>query len=512
MRKHKSWRRYGRGLLASVVVAAVGALGLPVTQSASAQQQADVVYGGVGWLTQLRGGGVAPVNSGKTGLSYLGCTEKIGAHAENGLANINLGPDVGNLVQIDGSTTDNDSVQRANGDRGSRTVTNVADINVGLEGVLGINLTGVRTVARAFQKANGNFATYRDTDIGGASLMLAGEELNLPVQTILEYLITPEGIDLSIEGLLRLLGDADVLLQPEVLGALLGELPAGPLVNTLIGLLNTLGVDAVLSQIGGLTALIGFLADGLADTLPIGDASLGTIRGDLGWASQGPRGARIFATGIRIDLLDINGEPASLLVGRAHAKVYELRQDRPTLGYAYAAKLDVLEGVVGTGKIANQPLECHGTSGKWMTNHTADVTVPGLASVKAASSRTFSGQMDNGAINAHARSSVANVNLLGGQVKIQGLHTNAHVRRRPNGSRLRSTEGTTLGKLELGGQVIDLNQLVPDVPLVIPGVAEVTFAKVVRKPYGMEVTGLEIKLLSGQLVTLEIGKVQALVR
>lgn len=235
---------------------------------------------------------------------------------------------------------------------------------------------------------------------------------------------------------------------------------------------------------------------------------IATITGQLASGKATDTGAWTKATALRVELLPVTGTPAVIEIGRANATIGE--KDSPPLvgGSVYAAQAVALDGVIEAGRVANQPLPCKGTDGEWLENTTANVNVPGVLTVNGATSSTF-GRFVNDATFARGMSDVANVSLLGGSLKIEGVHTQGLVNKRPDKSYRLSTAGTTLARITFNGNEIELPDLGETVG--IPGVAEITFGKIEEFPRRLTLIGVEVKLLDSGVI-IELGKVDLFVR
>ncbi|MDQ3739200.1 MAG: hypothetical protein M3337_08545, partial [Actinomycetota bacterium] len=97
--------------------------------------------------------------------------------------------------------------------------------------------------------------------------------------------------------------------------------------------------------------------------------------------------------------------------------------------------------------------------------------------------------------------------MLAGEIEVDGLVVKAYTRRTDTGAIKRSADGTTLARLRIGGDEVQIPN--PGETILVPGVAEVTFQKVRRTPNGIDVTGLRIELLDGDGAIIEVARAVA---
>jgi len=105
---------------------------------------------------------------------------------------------------------------------------------------------------------------------------------------------------------------------------------------------------------------------------------------------------------------------------------------------------------------------------------------------------------------AAAEASVADADIAGGVIQVEGLVVKSYTRLKADGTRKRDATGTTIAKLTINGNVITLPD--PGQTINLPsGLGTLTFQKVRRLPTGLDVTGLRIVLV-GDGVVVELGR------
>lgn len=128
------------------------------------------------------------------------------------------------------------------------------------------------------------------------------------------------------------------------------------------------------------------------------------------------------------------------------------------LGGAYAARIAANVGTavnVNLDPVAFQPTALGGSNGKTVTNSTASVNVPGVATVGAVTSSSTSTRSDNGDASIVTTSQIGGVNLLGGLVRADAIKVTA-TSKRVNKVWTHSEE-MTLVNVVIAGQSIPIN-------------------------------------------------------
>ena len=360
-------------------------------------------------------GGVVPVQSGKTALAILACTNQAPLRNSNRVAEANLAP---LPVQVTGLVTTAQSIVVPGGF--ASLSENKTDVTVGLPPAASLNIVGLRTKARA--QFNGAWSA--DVDFSFASAVLTTAGVPTPV--------------------------------------------------TLPMLQNGINVPGV------------------------GEVQLGWERTSTTSKSAAARGR-----GLRIVVDALPGEePTRVIVGEAFANLDRRPFGGIFGGGANVAKTTALDGSVLSGPLANQPHFCAGTNGEWRSQNLAAADLDGLGQVTGGLARV---RTDDYPLFTTSKSeaSVNTARLAGGRIQIEGLIVKSYTRLKPDGTRIRSADGTTIGSLTIDGKVVAAP---PGQEINFPGLANITFQKVRRLPTGLDVTGLRIELLNGDAAIIELGR------
>ena len=169
--------RKGAGLVAVSTVAATALTLVPqasnaVTSgqaSATAQAAAVTNFGlsGSAYGSRVTGGGL-PANSGRTALAFVACTRETGRSDKNTLGTV----DLGNLATANVIESRTRTYRGSNGSVNVKSTNTIGDVTfpgVGVGGVGDLELTGVRSTARAWHDAKG-FHSQGRTSVTGITL------------------------------------------------------------------------------------------------------------------------------------------------------------------------------------------------------------------------------------------------------------------------------------------------------------------------------------------------------
>lgn len=173
-------------------------------------------------------------------------------------------------------------------------------------------------------------------------------------------------------------------------------------------------------------------------------------------------------------------------------------------GYGAGLQATVLNPIISTGRVPNQPMPCQGTDGKVKMRATASVNLPGVATISGVSAHQMANQ--NKAKNkawGYQRADVASVSLLGGRVEVTGVRGRVNVTRIGNRLTQRNITGTRTLSLTLDGKEVKLPAL--GKLLTIGNLLSVKEGVKRKIADGMEVIALQIKLLDGTGATINLG-------
>ena len=236
-------------------------------------------------------------------------------------------------------------------------------------------------------------------------------------------------------------------------------------------------------------------------TIP-GVATL-TLNGRGG--SRSAHGASMVATTVKVNLA---GSDSTVVLGNASAKISDGFVTGILGGQGIAAKGSVLNGAGTTGRVARQPLNCRGTDGKWKTNNSAALNVPGSVRLGAASGSARGEQVDRRHGYAQTRGSIARATLGGGNLVIKGIVGAANVTKK--GTQLvKNATGTHITSIVFNGR----NVRIPTTghPVTVGNLAVLSVPRVHKTRLGISVVALRVDL-SGTTALLDLGLAKASIR
>jgi hypothetical protein len=181
-------------------------------------------------------------------------------------------------------------------------------------------------------------------------------------------------------------------------------------------------------------------------------------------------------------------------------------------GYAAGLKGKVLnvgeDTIVHIGRTPTRPLPCEGTNGQVKSTRTVDLNIPSALTVGAANAKVFGTQFGRRRARAWAEASIAEVNLGGGALVIEGIKARANVARKP-GVLIRNSKGTSTLTITANGEP----QTIPPIGVLeIPGLVKIeeNVRQLVRG--GIEVIALRLTLLDGTGAVIDLGVARAQVK
>ena len=258
------------------------------------------------------------------------------------------------------------------------------------------------------------------------------------------------------------------------------------------GKVSLLGIKA---KLGGVELPIPFDPDNINPGQKFKIPGLAQLRFLHSEGKVGANSARNNSVALEIKVL--TGGPLegqTVRVGNTFTKVQGIPKHGRVHGYGQAARGELLDGVVSTGRIAHQPLKCTGTNGKWRKNSVAGVNVPGLPVRIGAASGQARGTLGKSPV-AHTRARIADVKLTN-SLKIGAVESFAKVTKK-NGKYVKKS-GVSVLRVQAGGRNVtkQINKAIKNQKsITIPGIAKITPNVVTKKKRKISVTGLKIKLL-----------------
>jgi len=183
-------------------------------------------------------------------------------------------------------------------------------------------------------------------------------------------------------------------------------------------------------------------------------------------------------------------------VGSSHTKLEQISKQGTLRGFGQAARADLLDKVVKTGRIGHQPMPCGGTSGNWKRTSLAGVNVPGVIRVGAASGQANGRLKPGKAPLARTRARIAKVKL-GPSLQIGAVMSWARVAK--HGKKYRKGSGVKVVGVKVNGRnwTKPINRAIKQQKsITIPGIAKITPNVVKKHRKTITVTALRIRLLN----------------
>jgi hypothetical protein len=204
---------------------------------------------------------------------------------------------------------------------------------------------------------------------------------------------------------------------------------------------------------------------------------------------------------LRIDIL-ATGTTVQVAHSRAEIDsglVFGVFHGHSAATHVITAANDLAES--GPNPLTKMP--CQGTNGRLLQHALASVDLGGQVVVTGASSSERGNQGRHWA-RGTSHAEVARLDIGGGQLVVDGIVADAHVRRTTSGV-TRTARGTQLGTVTVGGQ----QQAFPATGILeIPGVAKLERAVVRKTPSGISVIGLRVTLLDGSGAVVDLAEAQ----
>lgn len=444
---------------AAVVTLAVSLTGLSVLTATPAEarlRETDFGFQSTAYGTRVTAEQIA-LRSSRTAFSYISCTRLTGIDRD--VDQDDLGSVNGNeMIKVKAVDSSNRTYRVASkGIVGVQGTNSIGRVELGAEGQPKLVIRGLTTTAKAWHRGS-RFHTSTVVD-------------SLPIELT--------GVDPAAGGPL---GD----LLDQVDGGIQGVLDA----------LRENAGEITIPQLGVLH--LGYQRN----TVRRSHASASTyvLKVDL-FGADGVKGG---------------GDDSQLALGRAWARITRNLPAGVFHGLGYAAQVDLLGGVAKVGRLATRPLPCEGTHGKVRRSSLTglDLGAAGVLQLGKLTAYSYGVQRRDGSATGWTMGQVAGIALGSGEQKlvIDGIVGKAIVRQTRSGKVVRSTKGTTIGSLTVGGDEQSLPD--PGQELTIPGLATVTTNVVDRTRRGISVTAVRIRLLddSQGISVIKLGNATAKIR
>ncbi|SDS36067.1 choice-of-anchor P family protein [Microlunatus soli] len=204
-----------------------------------------------------------------------------------------------------------------------------------------------------------------------------------------------------------------------------------------------------------------------------------------------------------VDALVINVNKSSLLglpsgaivVGHSNALLNNPVHTRP-YGNAYGSEVQLVGGVVKSGRTAATNLPCGGTTGRTLSNDTAAVSVPGILKVGAVGTTGLSTDSST-ATAAKTSSTTGAVSVLDGAIKLDAITAKASATQKPGQPVVKSIAGTKLVGLTINGKPIKVTTK-ENTKIDVAGIGTLWLNKTTRSSTGISVYAVQLELLKAQ--------------
>jgi len=212
-------------------------------------------------------------------------------------------------------------------------------------------------------------------------------------------------------------------------------------------------------------------------------------------------GARAYATTLKIEVIPSN---TTARVAHTSARIGGGVKSALFRGNSNATRVQALDGNLTSGPNPHLPMPCQGTDGQVQTNNLAEVNLGDQIVASAANTQQKSDQTMRKAWG-YEKSSVAELNLGGGQLVVQGVVAKANVTREGKNVK-RDVRGTTVGSITASGEAQEIPD--PGETLEIPGLAKIQTRVVDKSPIGISVTSVRITMLDGTGAVINLGQAE----
>jgi hypothetical protein len=181
-------------------------------------------------------------------------------------------------------------------------------------------------------------------------------------------------------------------------------------------------------------------------------------------------------------------------------------------GYGYGLDASAVDGLLKIGETGIEPLPCQGTGGKTLTSFNtkpaADL-LQGMLSVGTMKGLVNGLQNRDGSGYAWTSGEVTRAVIGTGdqRVELNGIVGRANVKKSKSGKWVRSTKGTGIGSITIGGETFGSDQL-PSEPIAVPGLGTIEFNVTKMTKRGVRVTAVRVTLDAAKTV-INLGNARA---
>jgi hypothetical protein len=279
--------------------------------------------------------------------------------------------------------------------------------------------------------------------------------------------------------------------------------PLGQLVDALSG-----GIGAVIDTVAG--------AQGQEIEIP----GLGVVKPGYEHTSIKKNMASASTHALVVQLYGQDGvrgtdDDSTISIGRSRARMLRDLPAGVMQGYGYGLDASAADGLLKIGETGIESLPCQGTGGDTLTSFNtkpaADL-LQGMLSVGTMKGLVNGLQRQDGSGYAWTSGEVSRAVIGTGdqRVELDGIVGRANVKKSAAGKWVRSTKGTGIGSLTIGGQSFGADQL-PSDPIVIDGLGTIEFNVTKMTKRGVRVTAVRVTLNPGDAsqTVINLGNARA---
>jgi hypothetical protein len=207
-------------------------------------------------------------------------------------------------------------------------------------------------------------------------------------------------------------------------------------------------------------------------------------------------------------------DDSQISIGRSRARMLRDLPAGVMQGYGYGLDVSAADGLLKIGETGIEPLPCQGTGGETLTSFTnpANDLLQGNLAVGTMKGLVNGLQRQDGSGYAWTSGEVSKAVVGSGdqRVELDGIVGRANVKKTKSGKMVRSTKGTGIGSLTIGGETFGADQL-PSDPIVIDGLGKIEFNVKNLTKRGVKVTAVRITLNPGDAsqTVINLGNARA---
>jgi hypothetical protein len=205
-------------------------------------------------------------------------------------------------------------------------------------------------------------------------------------------------------------------------------------------------------------------------------------------------------------------DDSTISIGRSRARMLRDLPAGVMQGYGYGLDASAVDGLLKIGETGIEPLPCQGTGGKTLTSFNtkpaADL-LQGMLSVGTMKGLVNGLQNRDGSGYAWTSGEVTRAVIGTGdqRVELNGIVGRANVKKSKSGKWVRSTKGTGIGSITIGGETFGSDQL-PSEPIAVPGLGTIEFNVTKMTKRGVRVTAVRVTLDAAKTV-INLGNARA---